>query len=639
MKLNQTVLRPFALRAISLRGWLAKQLRIQADGLSGHLDEFWPEIKDSAWIGGQMEGWEWMPYWLDGVIPLAWLLNDTALKDRINGHAGYILEHQNADGWLGPSIEAKPDSADVWSQILAMKMLVGYHAATDDRRSPGAIEKALRKLDRHIEANPLSRWGQFRWFEALAAIWWLYERNPEPWLLDLAVKLQAQGFHWKDFFARWPLTEPTPACGVNLAGRWNFAGHVVDNAMALKAYALWWRLTGDATDREAVYDMIGKLDRFHGTPTGVFTGDECLAGTSPIQGTELCAVVEYMYSLEVLLAILGDPSHGDRLEKIAFNALPAALSPDMWAHQYDQQVNQIECSIRENRAWTTNGPDSNLFGLAPHCGCCAANFSQGWPKLAAHLWMRTADDGIAAAAYAPSRLDAEVSGVPVSVELETEYPFRETLSFKVTAKRPVSFPLLLRIPSWTKGATLDMDGSSPDIRDAGTFHRIEREWQAETRLTLRLPMSPRLSRRPGNAVSISRGPLVYALKVGEDWRQVNQDKPFRAAPHADWEVYPTTPWNYALEIDETTLLKDVVFQEHPLGDRAFSPDGAPISAVVKGRRVPEWGSRNGSAMPAPASPAQTAEPEEKLTLIPYGCAKLRITEFPVVKTRREHFKT
>ena len=119
--------------------------------------------------------------------------------------------------------------------------------------------------------------------------------------------------------------------------------------------------------------------------TGMFTGDECLAGRSPTQGTELCAVVEYAYSLETLLSIMGDPAFSDRLEKVIFNALPATFSADMWAHQYDQQLNQVECSIQEGRTWNTNGPDSNLFGLEPNYGCCTANLSQGWPKFAAHL--------------------------------------------------------------------------------------------------------------------------------------------------------------------------------------------------------------------------------------------------------------
>jgi hypothetical protein len=131
--------------------------------------------------------------------------------------------------------------------------------------------------------------------------------------------------------------------------------------------------------------MLALLDRYHGQVNGMFTGDECLAGKNPVQGTELCSVVELMYSLEVLASVFGDPWIGDRLEQVAFNALPATFKPDMWAHQYDQQVNQVQCTVNPDHMWTTNGPESNLYGLEPNYGCCTSNMHQGWPKFCASV--------------------------------------------------------------------------------------------------------------------------------------------------------------------------------------------------------------------------------------------------------------
>ena len=620
--LRKKALEPLPLGSIRPKGWLLNQLRIQADGLSGHLDEFWPDIKDSAWFGGNADNWERAPYWLDGVVPLAFLLDDPALKAKVEKYMDLIIKRQDRSGWIAPGDD--PANYDLWAVFLVLKPLIQYYDATGDERVPGVVERCLRWLDEHIGSHPLFNWGKFRWFECLIGIYWLYERTGEKWLLDLAVKLEAQGFDWEDFFERWPLTEPTPK------GKWNYMGHVVNNAMAIKAPALWWRLTGDERDRRMTYEMIEKLDRYHGTVTGVIFGDECLAGKNPSHGTELCAIVEYMYSLEVLLSILGDPKFGDRLEKIAYNALPAAFSSDMWAHQYDEQVNQVECSIKEGRIWTTNSADANIYGLEPNYGCCTANFSQGWPKFAAHLWMRTADDGLAAVAYAPCGVATTIRGEPVKVDVTTDYPFREEIDISIEVEEAVQFPLYLRIPSWCEDVILEIDGERIGPPEAGVFFKVERIWTGRSKIRLALRMKPRIYRRYKNSIALERGPLVYALKIGEDWRKICEYKSYRGFPVADWEVYPTTPWNYALDLSEKDLDR-LKFIEHPIGERPFSPEGAPISVKVKGIRIDSWRLDRGSAGEMPESPVSAEGELVDLTLIPYGCTHLRIAEFPTIR--------
>ena len=81
-------------KEIEAKGWLKKQLEIQAKGLSGNLHKIWPDVRDSKWIGGEREGWERVPYWLDGFVPLAYLLKDEAMISVAKSYIDKILEGQ-----------------------------------------------------------------------------------------------------------------------------------------------------------------------------------------------------------------------------------------------------------------------------------------------------------------------------------------------------------------------------------------------------------------------------------------------------------------------------------------------------------------------------------------------------------------
>ncbi len=598
-------LKDIPLGRIAPQGWLREQLLAQARGLTGRLEEVWPDVgPNSAWLGGTGEAWERGPYYLDGLVPLAHVLDDDALKGRARKWIEWMLASQRADGWFGPAT-----NDDWWTRMVALKVLMQHADATGDARIVPFMQRYFAYQKRTLGTHPFRRWAVARGQENILAILWLHERAPDPELLSLARAILAMTVDWGGYLADRIVQGP--------ASRFSHLTHVVNVAMGVKLPAL--RALLDGSDGLAILRRaLANLDRFHGQATGMFSGDEWLAGNTPDRGVELCAVVEMMFSLEVLGRHYALGEFGDRLESVAYNALAATMTADVTAHQYHQQPNQVLATIAR-RNWTYSSEAPNIFGLEPHFGCCTANLHQGWPKLAASLWAEDDEGGLAAIAYAP----CTVAGAALRIVVDTHYPFEEELRIRVVAAEPGMRAIALRMPAWCADPRIMVNDEVHAATPQDGYVRLRREWVAGDRIVLRLPMAVRVVKRPAGAVSLALGPLTLAHSPGEIWQPI-PDTPGLG----DWQVYPRGSWNFGLEVEAAQTELDVPVERTVPAAPPFSLKNAPVRVRLRGRFIPQWTLADNSAAPPPPSPVTTNQTPRPMTLVPYGCARLRVCEFP-----------
>ena len=590
-------------------GWLRRQLEIQAEGLSGNLHKIWPDIRDSKWIGGNREGWERVPYWLDGFIPLAYLLENEEMIATAKKYIDAIISAQQEDGWICPCKKGKRAIYDTWAVQLICKTLKVYYDCSGDEEIPQVIYKILRNYYELLESGKirLFGWAKYRWFETFISLNFIYEKYNEEWIKDLAKIIEEQGFDYNSATDSWK--KPSHV--------WLRKTHIVNLTMMLKSEAVSHKLLGkNYTDNAEKLRTI--LDKYNGTAFEGFTGDEVLSGIDPSRGTECCAVVEQMYSYEEIFAHTGDNKWAERLEILAFNALPATLSEDMWTHQYVQQVNQIACQKTMIMApWSTNGPYAHTFGLEPNFGCCTANFNQGWPKFALSTFMHSRNK-IINSVMLPSVLKAE----GVTIRLETDYPFNNKMHYFIEANK--DFDFVIRIPSFAEN--LKVNGKESELKDLE--FKIK---QGKSEIEIEFTATPFLKERPNNLYALQMGSLLFSVPVAyeKEMREYTRRGVERKFPYCDYQFIPKTPWNYGYAGSDFEIIRNKI------SDIPFSQDNPPVSIKANMQQI-NWGLKfpyRSIARKTPKSSKPISE-TEKIELCPYGCARLRMTEMPALHKQK-----
>jgi hypothetical protein len=376
------------------------------------------------------------------------------------------------------------------------------------------------------------------------------------------------------------------------------------------------------------------MEQHHMLASGIPSTTEHFNGISEKAGHESCNLATLPYTYGIMLRVTGKVEWADKIEKAVFNAGLGAITKDFKAHQYFSAPNQMISTTHAHH-----------FGYYPsfmaYCpghivSCCTGNINRMMPYYAMQMWLKTKNNGIAAALFGPSEISAYVGekNTPVSITQTTRYPFEETIAFEIQTENRAAFEFLIRIPGWCSNPEISLNGKELKEEPVpGSFYSIERTFSDGDVIKLSIPMEIKTVEWPNNGISVERGPVVYSFPVRDSSVVAgNYEKSTDAFPAYD--LYPVGTWQYSLQISN---LQDVKINLNEEFAYPWDPDVPPVTLQVPSKRVNNWdlepvqaeagGPTHHLITGFPDQPELAGE-TETIELIPYGCTKLRVTVFP-----------
>jgi len=633
--------------AIEPQGWLRDWCLAARDGYTGHMDEIDDEFKRAWATDHKMTGngllwykgawpYEGGGYWFDGLVRLGYALHDDALIQQAKKRLDAVASNLNTNGllflwWLDKNkqedrkaVIAALDGWPLWACGLLGRAMTGYYAGSGDKQILDALETAyggdpdgLRWIPGNL-SNIWPAYDTYRWTgnRAIADS------------LDAMFKEEGSGLLPNvNRYRRAP--DLTPGTIVTNA-------HVVEFVECTTPWAVGYLWTGNTNYLQAAVGWHDLIDRVAMQPYGVPVSDEWYVPTGAFRGSETCDVANYIWSQTALLAVTGEGRMADRAERAFFNAGPATVSRDFRTHVYFQSPNRFADGSPDFPHGPRARGGSYKQKHAPLC--CTAALNRIVPYYVTHMWMATHDNGLAATCYGPCKVTAlAASRVPVDIACETDYPFGDVIEVAIKPHKKAAFPIYFHIPGWCDKPELSVNGRAVQVvSDAKGFMCVSRKWKSGDTVRLRFPMTALVKTGRDNApdtpytgahtptavtlpgsnsteglpyASVSYGPLLFALPI-PDTKDENTPE-------------PSARWKYALDIQKPELAVDLA----PMPARWNWPLNSPLKLHVNAVPI-DW-SPAADKPRLPAGPVTGNGPTERITLIPYGCAKFRLSMFPV----------
>lgn len=625
--------------AVQPRGWIQKWLERQAQGLTGHPENLAYPYDTCMYAGripppgSNWKSWkEWWPYeqagyFVDATTRLSWLIQDESINERRDANLDYILSHSAGTNFGG--------SRWCWPNAVVGRALMAQLSATENPRVQAVIQDWL--LTSKDEITKGGRNGAN--FEAA---FYLYSRTGDQRLLQLCRTIYENYLTaTNSFCTRAKIMSAAP-----------FHEHGVTAAETLKCLPLMYLYTGDTEAIDLARRAYQKVVDNNLMADGGMVSAEFLDPVKFDSLHESCDITDWSWSMGYLAMATGEGKWADLIERTTFNALPGAVTKDFKQFQYFSGANQLIAI-------------SDLNGV-PHCRtrltyraahdteCCGGNINRAMPNYVTRMWMRSAENGVAALLYGPSEISTTINNQKIVITEETEYPFGDVVAFRIKTATPVTFTLNLRIPAWCTNASLQLNGVAyKEACGAGTFAAVHREFRDGDRIMLQLPMAVNIEDALGGGSGVvTRGPLVYSLPIAEQRQEITTDPAsIKALLHGNniqgfpaVEFRPTGEWRYGLDALQKNHLKNIAVVKSPMTENPFLQ--SPIHLEVQLYQLPQWApdwrpdsSKNPTAKSfiarspskLPGDKRQISERKTvTLKMVPYGSTHLRLTTLPYV---------
>lgn len=616
---NKSVLQDIGIEGMKAEGWMKEVLTTQRNGLTGHIQVAGAPFDKEGWGDAaqkKMDRWEDFEqtgYWADGALRCGYFIDDPELTRRVKEWVDFQIDHPKEDGFIGPELH------NLWPHVVFFRVIMAEYSRNP---SPRIIKALSNHYKNAARSQTLIKTGGPEWdfnertMLHIEMLCWLYQQTNDAFFIEKAEDTYKAFCSRKSPFTMQAfLSDEVPIV------------HSVSSFETLKIPVILYINTGKKEYLDAAIHGIQKVYKYHGLADGIPSGNEAHDGNMPNEVHETCCVSDAQWALGYFLQATGDVQWADLMEKICFNAAFSVVWKDFKSLQYYSSPNQVIARNNSSFCMYVGGQDRMAYRVAHGPACCNGNMNRMIPLFCSRQWMKKGDNGIVAAMYAPSSFTTKLKGSKneITIQEETNYPFEETIRFRMKMKRSTPFSFWLRIPQWCKGASITVNGQAADIVcKAGTFVEVQRKFSDGDIIELKLPMKAKSVSMPYDGVAFERGPLVFSLNVKAQ-EEITETREHDGIKFQSRILTPLSEWNYApVNAENIEVVNSNDYSN------LWNPETTPVRLKVKAVTVTNWQLYRDNFTPYMPSVIRKGE-EKVIELVPVGTTVLRMTVFPDIR--------